>query len=167
VRVVNEVLNSYGLNVAHLIRLVNDVPDEDFVRQPGALTNHPAWNIGHLIFSCQALGGELALAPWLPPAWESNFGTGSIPSSDRSAYPSKTELLTALEDAKQRIAGRLTVLGDAGMGAMLPDERHRAVFPTVGHAVVHILVGHFAVHVGQLSAWRRAAGYPPTNKEAI
>jgi uncharacterized damage-inducible protein DinB len=72
-----------------------------------------------------------------------------------------------LEDAKQRIADRLTALGDSGMAAMLPDERHRAVFPTVGHAVVHILVGHFAVHVGQLSAWRRAAGYPPTNKEAI
>ena len=78
------------------------------------------------------------------------FGTGSIPTSDRSAYPSKAELLTALEDAKLRIAGRLTALSDPGMGAMLPDERH-AVFPTVGHAVVHILVGHFAVHVGQLS----------------
>jgi hypothetical protein len=165
--VVNEVLNSFGLNIDYLSRLVKDIPDEDFVRQPGSLTNHPAWIVGHLVFSCQALGSELALAPWLPPMWESKFGTGSIPTSDQSGYPSKAELLTALEDSKQRITAKLCTLGDCGMADALPDERHRAVFPTLGHAVVHILSGHFAVHVGQLSAWRRAAGYPPPDGQAI
>jgi uncharacterized damage-inducible protein DinB len=117
--------------------------------------------MGHLTSSCQALGGELGLATWLPAQWEQQFGTGSIPTSDRSAYPSKEELLAALADGQARVSNRLADLGDAGMSTALPDKRYKTKFPTVGHAVVHILTGHAAVHVGQISVWRRAAGYRP------
>jgi hypothetical protein len=156
---VAEVLNSYRLTLAYLCRLVDDVAEADMTRQPGGLANHPAWVIGHLVHSCEAIGGELGLPPWLPMGWAGKFGTGSEPISTRSAYPSKAELLAALADGEARVSNRLTSLGDAGMSAPLPDERHRAMFPTVGHAVVHILTGHAAVHVGQVSAWRRASGY--------
>jgi hypothetical protein len=84
-----------------------------------------------------------------------------MPTSDRSAYPPKPELLAALADGQARIADRVSALGDAGMSAVLPDARYRATLPTVGHAVVHILTSHAAVHVGQVSVWRRAAGYLP------
>jgi DinB superfamily len=66
VKMVSEVLNSYRLTLDYLRRLVADVPDADLTRQPGGVANHPAWVIGHLVFSCQALGGELGLAAWLP-----------------------------------------------------------------------------------------------------
>ena len=163
---IGEVLNSYCLTLNYLRRLVGDVPDGELVRQPNGVVNHPAWVIGHLTFSCQALGGELGLAAWLPAAWEGRFGTGSVPTSDPSAYPPKSELLAALADGQARVSQRLSELGDAGLAAPLPDECYRAVFPTVGHAVVHILTGHAAVHVGQVSVWRRAAGYPPLSQSA-
>ena len=158
---VDEVLNSYRLTLDYLRRLVADVPDVDLTRQPNGVANHPAWVMGHLTSSCQALGVELGLATWLPAPWEQLFGTGSIPTSDRSAYLSKEELLAALADGQARVSNRLADLGDAGMSTALPDERYRATFPTVGHAVVHILTGHAAVYVGQVSVWRRAAGYQP------
>src|SRR5450432_1885217 len=97
---VDEVLNSYRLTVGYLRRLVADVPDVDLTRQPNGVANHAAWVMGHLTSSCQALGGELGLATWLPAQWEQQFGTGSIPTSDRSAYPSKEELLAALADGQ-------------------------------------------------------------------
>jgi hypothetical protein len=158
---VGETLNSYRLTLDYLRRLVADVPDIDLARQPSGVANHPAWVIGHLTFSCQALGGELGLSAWLPPEWERLFGTGSMPTSDRSAFPPKPELLAALADGQARVSDRVSALGDAGMSAVLPDERYRATFPTIGHAVVHVLTSHAAVHVGQVSAWRRAAGYQP------
>ncbi|HEY1784108.1 MAG TPA: DinB family protein [Pirellulales bacterium] len=161
---VPETLNSYRLTLEYLRRLVADVPDADLTRQPVGVANHPAWVVGHLTVSCQALGGELGLSAWLSPAWEPLFGTGSLPTSDRSAYPPKDELLAALAAGHARISDRLLVLGDVGMSAPLPDERYRATLPTVGHAVVHILVGHAAVHVGQVSVWRRAAGYRPLSE---
>jgi len=156
-----EVLNSYRLTLDYLRRLVADVPAEDLTRQPGGVVNHPAWVIGHLTYSCQALGEELELPAWLPDGWAERFKTGSVPVADTSAYPSKNALLVALADAEQRLASRLAALGEAGMAVPLPDARYRHVFPTVGHAVVHILTGHAAVHVGQVSVWRRAAGYTP------
>jgi hypothetical protein len=164
---VAEVLNSYRLTLAYLRRLVDDVTEADTTRQPGELANHPAWVIGHLVHSCEALGGELGLSPWLPPGWARRFGAGSVPDSVRSVYPSKAELLAALADGEARVSNRLGSLGDAGMSTPLPDERHRAMFPTVGHAVVHILTGHAAVHVGQISAWRRASGYPALSEAFV
>jgi uncharacterized damage-inducible protein DinB len=148
--VVVEVLNSYRLTLEYLHRLVADVPDERFTVQPHGVVNHPAWVIGHLTHSCEAIAGELGLSPWLP-----------------DAYPTKSELLAALSDAQARVSDRLVALGEMGMEAPLPDERYRAMFPTVGHAVIHILTGHAAVHVGQISAWRRAAGYPPLSETFI
>jgi hypothetical protein len=53
------------------------------------------------------------------------------------------------------------------MCAPLPDRMHRDKFPTVGHAVVHILTAHTAVHVGQISCWRRIAGFRPLTSEFI
>jgi hypothetical protein len=164
---VDEVVNSYRLTLEYLRRLVEDVPDDDFARHPNGLANHPAWIVGHLTYSCQALGGELGLSPWLPAEWEAQFGTGSVPTSDRSAYPPQAQLLDALADGERRVSSRLRVIGDGGMAAGLPDQRHRTRLPTIGHAVVHILAGHTAVHVGQLVAWRRAAGYPALSEASV
>jgi uncharacterized damage-inducible protein DinB len=164
---VDEVLNSYSLTLGYLRRLVDDVPDAELARQPNGMVNHPAWVIGHLTHSCEAIAGELGLQPWLPENWNRQYGTGSVPTADRSAYPTKAELLAMLSDAQARVSEQLVSLGETGMEAPLPDERYRTMFPTVGHAVVHILIGHAAVHVGQVSAWRRATGYMPPGETFV
>ena len=161
---IDEILNSNRLIFDYLRRLVADVPDGDLARQPNGVANHPAWVIGHLTCSCQGIGGELGLEAWLPEPWQGLFNTASAPTSDRSAYSSKTELLAALADGQVRLSERLTALGDAAMSGPLPDERYRTLFPTLDHAVLHILTGHAAVHVGQVSVWRRAAGYQPLSE---
>jgi len=142
----------------YLRRLVADVPNDLLTRQPAGAVNHPAWVIGHLVYSCEAIGGEIGLTPWLASDWKSRFGTGSTPVEDRAAYPEKEALLAALRDGQRRLAERLTVVGNEGMAAPLPDVRYRSVFPTVGHAVLHILTAHAAGHVGQVTVWRRVMG---------
>jgi hypothetical protein len=156
-----EITRSYHLALDNLRRLVADVPDSRMAEQPGAVVNHPAWVIGHLVHSCQAIGGEMGLRPWLTPNWTSRFGTGSVPTGDREAYPSKTELLDALADGQKRVLDRLVELGEDGLYAPLPDERYREMFPTIGHAVLQILTVHTALHVGQVTVWRRAVGLGP------
>jgi hypothetical protein len=153
-----EVSQSYTLTLDYLRRLVADVPDALWTRQAGGVVNHPAWVVGHLVHSAQAIGGEMGLPEWLPAEWGARYGTGSAPIEDRAAYPSGVALLEALADAQARVLGRLSELGAAGLARPLPDERHRATFPTVGHAVLHILTVHAALHVGQLTVWRRAVG---------
>ena len=156
-----EITRSYSLALDYLRRLVADVPDERFSEQPANIANHPAWTIGHLIHSAQAIAGEMGLPEWLPDDWSARFGTGSNPTSDRENYPAKSTLLESLADAEHRVLHRLSTLGESALAQPLPDVRHRATFPTLGHAVLHILTVHTALHVGQLTVWRRAAGFGP------
>jgi hypothetical protein len=159
-----EVAASYSRAVDYLRQLVADVPDEMLRRQINGVVNHPAWVIGHVIYSCQAIGGEMGINPWLPPDWAERFGTGTVPVEAKKDYPSKQELLDALSDAQQRVNDRLFALGDLGLTVPLPDERYREIFPTLGHAVLHILTVHTAIHVGQVTVWRRAIGLGPLDR---
>jgi hypothetical protein len=156
--VIAEVSHSYGVALDYLDRLVADVPDAMWARQAGGVVNHPAWVIGHLVHSAQAIGGEMGLEPWLPAEWGDRFGTGSVPTPMREDYPRSAALLEALADARRRVLGRLAEISEEGLAQPLPDERHRGTFPTVGHAVLHILTVHAALHVGQVTVWRRAVG---------
>lgn len=157
---IHECLNSYALTLADVRAAIEDLPEELMVRQFPGVPNHPACPIGHLVYSAQAIGGELGLAPWLPHSWVALFRTGSTPQPSAAANPSRSELLTALADAQARLARTLGSLAPEALAAPLPDVRHRSAVPTVGHAALHILSGHTSFHLGQLSLWRRAAGLP-------
>jgi hypothetical protein len=91
--VVIEVLNSFRLTLDHLRRLVADLPDELLAEQPHGVVNHPAWIIGHLTHSCEAMAGELGASSWLPDDWSRRFGAGSVPTADRSGIADPAELL--------------------------------------------------------------------------
>jgi hypothetical protein len=153
-----EILNSFALNLDYLRRLVEDLDDGQMVAQPAGVVNHPAWTIGHLVQSCQAIGGELGIPPWLPDDWGRRFGTGSVPVAIPDAYPGKAALMRALDDGRRRLAEALAEMGEEGLARPLPDVRYRDRLPTIGHAVLHILAAHTALHVGQVATWRRAMG---------
>lgn len=162
-----EITQSFGRSLDYLARLVADVDDGQMSAQPGGAVNHPAWVIGHLIYSCQAMCGELGVAPWLPEDWADRFGTGSRPLADRAAYPSKDALVDGLLDGRQRLVAAPAALSDEDLATPLPDERYRHLFPTLGHAVVHILGAHTAVHVGQITVWRRSIGLAPLGEPFV
>ncbi len=157
---ISEILIPFELNLTYLRRLVADLSEEQMVTQPHGLPNHPTWILGHLVFSFQAMAGELGVAPWLPESWSSMFGAGTIPKSSLRAYPSKHQLHELLEDAQLRLTVAISNAPAAELSGPLPDEAYRAKLPTVGHALVHLLVGHASLHVGQLTVWRSAMRLP-------
>ena len=151
-------LSSYGLALDYARRLLAGLDDAQTVAQPVQGMTHPAWIVGHLIYSCQMIGVEMGLAPWLPGDWEERFVAGSQVASDPARYPPKDKLIAMFEEATSRVRERLAQVTDAELDGPPPDARYRDVFPTLGHAVLHILTVHTAIHLGQLSAWRRAMG---------
>lgn len=155
-----ELLNSYSLVLADVRASVGDLSDDQWTVQFSGVTNHPAWTIGHLIYSAQAIAGELGVSPWLPASWVELFRTGSSPKGTYSLYPSGSALVAALSDAEHRIRSVLSSAGSQQLGMRLPDERYTSLFPSVGHAVLHVLCGHTSYHLGQLAVWRAAAGLP-------
>jgi hypothetical protein len=158
------VLHSFAYCLDFLREQVADVSAADMVAQPGGIANHPAWVIGHLTHSCELLGGEIGLSPWLPDDWAGRFGTGSLPVADTRVYETKETALAMLRDAQLRIARAVEQLDDRQLDAPLPDERCRVLWPTVRHALAHVLIAHTANHVGQLTLWRKAMSLPPLGR---
>jgi len=153
-----DVLSSFAYSLDYLRELVADLSEQEMVAQPSRIMNHAAWTIGHLTYSCQAIGGEIGLAPWLPDDWRARFGTGSVAMNDPSAYAPKSLAIVRLGEGQARITAAVLSLTDSQLSAPLPDERFRSVLPSVRHALTQVLVAHTALHVGQLILWRKALG---------
>lgn len=154
------VLHSFAYCLDFLREQVADVDAADMVAQPNSIINHPAWVIGHLIYTCQMLGGAIGLPQWLPSDWAMRFGTGSVVVADASLYETKNNALAMLGDAQSRITQTVDHLNDADLDEPFPDQSYRVVFPTIRHAITQVLVGHTANHIGQVTVWRRAMGLP-------
>ena len=155
-----EIQRSFRLLVEYAASLVDDIPADQFAVQPAGVRNHPAWIIGHLCGSFQAIGTEIGLSPWLPGDWSARFGTGTAPTPGAAAYPPKRELVDSLRDSASRIDAALGSLPAELLAADLPDKEYREVLPTIGDALIHILIGHASIHVGQLTSWRAVMGLP-------
>jgi hypothetical protein len=138
-----------------------DIPDDKMCVQPAGSMNHPAWTVGHIVGSFELglglLGGEAKPRE----GWRELFARGSTPSTDGSRYPSKDDLVRALEDAHARMEKKLADIEPSAFEEPMPDEGLKAVFPKVGDFVFAVVTVHEGMHIGQLTAWRRAMGLAP------
>jgi hypothetical protein len=151
-------LHAYDLQLNIAKRLVNAVPDDQMCAQPHGLVNHPTWSLGHLVMSAHGVGQLIGIEPGAPEGWDEPFKTGGTPSGDRAGYPSKAELIAELEKIHDTWKAALPGVDATALDAEPPNEQTRAHFPTVGAMVAFIMTSHEMDHLGQIAAWRRAAG---------
>jgi len=156
-----ELVATLDRTLAFMQAQVAGLSDDEMVIQPVGVPNHAAWTLGHMIYSCQEIAGELGLEGWLPADWKSNFGYGTSPGSISPQYATKSALLPSVRDAGERLRAALLQTDEDVLANPLPDEKVREVMPTLGHALLQVVAAHMAFHAGQLAAWRRAIGRPP------
>lgn len=154
------ILNTFAVNLNYAMALVKDVPDEKFCLQPGGVTNHPAFVLGHLAQSCDFAGTYWGAAPSCPKEWNELFGDKAKPTTDRSKYPKKDVLVKAFQDGHARVAKGFEGMSEDALNKSAGEDFAKWGFPTVGSFMVFMLTSHEATHLGQLSSWRRAGGFP-------
>lgn len=153
----------YAHTLGEAEKLIADVPCERCAEMPGAVGKHPAWVIGHLSLAA-GMGADLlhgidGFGEQGPPPWmQACMGE---PTGERGAYPSKEELLTHLRTGHERFASALEQATAETWAAEMPNPDYRAFFPTIGDATFYLMAHHEGYHLGQLSQWRRAAGFGP------
>jgi hypothetical protein len=145
-------------NLQYAVMHLEDIEDARMCVQPAGLTNHPAWIVGHIASSMDLVLRALGRQANLPEPWNTLFGWGSKATAVRAAYPSKADLLQALQRQHQAVAGALAATSAETLEKPLEDERLRQFMPTIGEMVCSPLTNHQALHLGQLSAWRLAMG---------
>lgn len=139
--------------------LLADVPDARWAEQPAGVRNHPAWTVPHLCCGFR-LGMDMlgrVEQSSCPVAWRKTTDIGTLPVTDRAAYPAgdvaiETYLRCADEYAKAVVEADPKLFDQIN-----PVVEERDFYPTVGHGVLYILLSHTPLHVGQLIAWKRAA----------
>jgi hypothetical protein len=151
---VNELINTFKSTLKFMEKSVADLTEDEMVEQLKGILVHAMWTFGHIILSCQGIAMELGVEPWLPDEWESDYGYGSKPHTDRLNYPNKSELLLHLTESKNRLCEAMLNMDASVLAKKLPDE----TLPTMGHLLFQVVVAHTAYHAGQLAVWRRAMG---------
>jgi hypothetical protein len=141
--------------------LVADIGDERMAEQPQAGINHPAWVLGHLGLTAGRGLALLGVPETLPKGWTTLFGRGSKPTNSRAGYPSKDELLQAIERGYQQLREMAVGASPEKLSQPNPNPMLKEALPTVGGLITFLLTGHVGLHLGQLSMWRRLIGLPP------
>ena len=151
---IDELIRVFEGTVRFVEQAVEDLTEEEMVRQPPGVPNHATWTLGHIIYSCQGMATELGGAPWLPDDWESKYGYGSTPRAEQQEYLRKAQMVALLADAKTRLCHTLRGVNASVLRRSIPGE----TFPTMGDLLLQVVVAHTAYHAGQLAVWRRAMG---------
>ena len=139
-------------------RLTGDLSDSDLGRQPAPGINPPGWILGHLVVAADYGLQLLGVAKVCPDAWHARFKPTSVP--DGGPYPPLAELLAKYDEVHAALPAAALRATSEWAGNPHPFEPLREALPTQGMLMAHLLTTHEAIHLGQLSAWRRAAGLP-------
>ena len=155
---ISHLLHTWNLSLAYAQRLVADVPDEMMAFQPASGMNHAAWVLGHLACTGDMFGGLIGIRPVCPSEWQPLFDWNSTPVAVSLRYPSKGDLLAALEAVHSGIAAALPAVPASRWAEPMPIDEIRGLLPTLGDGFVFVMTAHENMHLGQLSAWRRVQG---------
>jgi len=151
----------YGFALQMCRMLTADLDDSKLTIQPMAEVNHPAWILGHLAvatdYALQTMGQRRVCSK----EWHEKFGRGSKPLPERSIYPTKDELFSAIERGHELVTSALQNAPAERLSAPNPVDFLKKPLPTVGDLLAHLMTTHVAFHLGQLSMWRRQMGFAP------
>ena len=148
--------------LGYLKMLAVDLDDADLGVAPFPGANPPVWILGHLAVATDYAGRMLGLRPECPREWHKYFAPGTSPAEVPQPYPTKAELMAAIENGCRRC---IAALPSADVEAL--NQPHavellkRSNLKTNADVLCHLMATHPAFHVAQLSACRRGKGMGP------
>lgn len=125
----------YGFTMHYLRLLAEDVTEEQMTDIPAPGLNHPAWFIGHLAVCADFVPKLLSRPTICPPEWDALFAPGAIPTTDRSRYPSKAELLAKNEEAFVRNPKLIAEASERRLAMPHGIEYFTPLYPTIGDMI--------------------------------
>jgi hypothetical protein len=124
--------------------------------QPGLKT--AGWLVGHLATSGDFARKLCGRPPLCPADWRAKFNPGTTPSVHAADYPPMRELADVFERVFRDLADSAAGVDPQRLAIENPIAFTRDAFPTSGDFIAYLMSGHMGYHVGQLVAWRSAAG---------
>ena len=142
-------------------RALAGLGDEHRAVQPAEGSKTAGWLVGHLAVTGDFARRLCGRPPLCPAEWRVAFNPGTTPSLNAADYPSMSDLSASMRAVYADLCeAALNTHADV-LAAENPYAPTRTDFPTSGAFVNFIAAGHLGYHLGQLVAWRAAAGLGP------
>lgn len=152
-------------NVAQCIYLLSSaeqiffgLEDVHLALEPQPGTKTAGWLVGHLAVTGDFARRLCGRSPLCPIEWRSHFNPGTRPAFQRVEYPPMAELCDAVRTVYADLCGAAVTVDPTMLAAENGYAPTRTAFPRAGDFVAYLLSPHLAYHLGQLVAWRAAAG---------
>ena len=153
---------AYSLKASQLFLhlMVDPLKPADYTAQPIEGINSIAWILGHLTLIDRRMmtGLEIADMPTLPDGFETKFTTTKAAATTQSGLGDPREILALFDRHRDQLIRGLATVDPGLFGKETPVRR--PTFADRGEATLFMGL-HTAMHAGQVSAIRRALGYPP------
>lgn len=145
-------------------RMIGDLEDAHSACEPAPGLKTAGWLLGHLAVTGDFGRKLCGRTPQCPREWRAAFNPGSQPSHRAEDYPRMAVLRGTLRDVYTDLCAAAETADAATLAqpnSFVPMQQN---FPTAGEFVGYLLTGHLAYHMGQLVAWRGAAGLTPRGR---
>jgi hypothetical protein len=162
---IESLMKAYEFNLLYAQELVKDLDSDLMYRTFGpGVENYPAFTLGHLVIASALIAEDLGHAYEVPEGWDEHFrrkgpGDERLPGPYKEGMPTREDLLEELGQ-KHSAVDRLIRGSRPDMFSRRIEWRFDRHFPAIGDYLVFMCLTHEAMHLGQLAAWRRAAGLP-------
>jgi uncharacterized damage-inducible protein DinB len=148
----------------YTLRFLDDLPDEDWFRQPHEGVTHIAWQIGHLTMADYRLcmerirGVRAADEELLPQRIISLFRGGTAPEAEPAKYPAPKQLRRYLKRVREQMLSEVK-----GLAKQEWAEPPLLVHPIARTKLESLFwcAQHELVHAGQIGLLRRLLGHRP------
>ncbi len=129
-------------------------------------SNHPSFILGHLsIYGPRILSEIQASTNGLvvPDKFAAVYSKDAkcVDDPDSSIYPPMEEVVEFYFESYRITIEHIQTTSNEVFDQVNPNTAAVKRFPTMGSMHAFYLSGHLMMHLGQLSAWRRAAGLSP------
>jgi hypothetical protein len=139
-------------------RILDGLDDSHRAIEPQPGTKTAGWLVGHLAVTGDFARRLYGRPPICPVEWRTAFNPGSQPSGDVNAYPPMATLAATFREVYTDLTTAASETDPASLTTENPFAPARVAFPTAGEFLAYLMTGHLAYHLGQLAAWRAAAG---------
>jgi len=145
-------------------RFLDNLPPEDWFRQPPGGVTHIAWQVGHLAFAEYRLallrirGTRLEDEQLLPTWFLKQFGKDSVPDPDPAKHPAPERIRAVFDRVHERTMVETADIPDADLDQPIVPS-HPLVKTKL--EVLWYCSQHEMIHAGQIALVRRLLGYAP------
>ena len=148
----------------YTMSLLDVLTEDEWFWTPAPAVSHIAWQVGHLAFGQYGLmlfrqrGRKTEDNQLMSGKFRKTFSKGTTPSSERSAYPERSEIIATLDRIHLQSMTELAGFADADLDE--PIDQPYSTFASRYGALL-FAGDHEMLHAGQIGMLRRLMGKSP------